>query len=107
MSTFYPEIDGRSHGNSYQDTKIMNLTGAGASDYVHGCVCAFVTLCLWACVCVCACTRTCIWISKICVYVFVWYTYVLVYACCHLMKFLFYSAVALRMSNNLCKSGKQ
>ena len=58
------EIDGHSHadiithGNGYQDTKIMDLTRACASDYVHECVCASVSVCM--AVCVCACTRVCV-----------------------------------------------
>ena len=79
------EIDGHSHadiithGNGYQDTKIMDLTRACASDYVHECVCASVSVCMAVCVCVCVHARVCgcvcssmyVWISKICVHVFV------------------------------------
>ena len=82
----------------------MDLTGACVSDYV-GCVRAFVTLCPLACVCVYAHIHMDIKNMCVCVR--------MVYVCACLCMlpfdefFYFYSAVALRMSNTLCKSGKQ
>ena len=48
---------------------VIDLTGACASDYVHWCMYAFVTLCPWVCVCARACVyaHVCMDINNMCI----------------------------------------
>ena len=67
----------------------MDLTKACASDYVHECVCASVSVCMGVCVCVCVfvcvCEHVCMDIKNVCMclYGIIFFMYVLVYGCCH------------------------
>ena len=106
MSTFHPEIDGYSHAKmiSIATPRLWILLGhvpatMCMSACVHLCLCAWVCVCVCVCMGVHVCVRGCVcvyvcmsmyvWISKICVYVFVWYTYVFAYACHHWMNFFY------------------
>ena len=66
--------------------KIMDLTRACASDYVHECMCVSICVHGRAHVCLCAYEHVCMDIKNMCVCVhiiIIWYTYVLVYTCYH------------------------